>query len=247
MQSIGVIEAIYRYPVKSFQGERLSTVDIERYGLYGDRGYAFIDHTRSTDASRSNKKLNAKFVPKLLAYSSKYAADRSGNEFPPVQVTAPDGRVFQWDEELYEEIRAVVSPREISPQKYSPEHDDLLGVDEANILLATDVSLAELEKIIGVETDMRRFRPNFVIRYDEQRPFEEFDWIGKTVHIGDTKLEVYKKCHRCSMVNVDPDHNTVNPTFLKHIAKHLDACFGVYARVVRTGTITVDDPVYLSD
>lgn len=246
MREIGRIRHIYRYPVKSFQGEQLGYVKVERYGIYGDRGYAFIDHTRSNDEARSNKKLNAKFVPRLLAYSSAYVGDGTNEAFPPVRVTTPDGRHLAWDEELFAEIRAVAAPREISPKIYSPLHNELLGVDEACLLLTTDVSLAGLERMVGLYTDIRRFRPNFVIeRAGGGHPFEEFDWVGKTVQIGDVILEIYKKCHRCSMVNVDPDDNKANPVFLKHIAKQLDANFGVYAKVVETGVVSVDDKVYL--
>ncbi|MBE9915409.1 MOSC domain-containing protein [Paenibacillus donghaensis] len=248
MQEVGDIQLIYRYPVKSFQGEQLSSTQVERYGMYGDRGYAFIDHTRSNDETRSNKKLNAKFAPKLLAYSSAYLEEGTGEGFPPVQITTPDGRYLAWDEELFAEIRAVVAPREISPKLYSPVDDDLLGVDEACLLLTTDVSLAKLEQMVGLHTDIRRFRPNLVIRRTGSGgyPFEEFDWVGKTLKIGDVILEIYKKCRRCSMVNVDPEDNAANPVFLKHIAKRLGANFGVYAKVVQTGIVSVHDKVYLT-
>lgn len=41
---IGEILEISRYPVKSFAGERLNRVELESYGIYGDRSHAFVDN-----------------------------------------------------------------------------------------------------------------------------------------------------------------------------------------------------------
>jgi len=45
-QPIGKIVQINRYPVKSFAGEKLNSVGLELYGLYGDRSHAFVDDTK---------------------------------------------------------------------------------------------------------------------------------------------------------------------------------------------------------
>lgn len=34
---VGKLHEVHRYPVKSFAGERLNEVQVEPYGLYGDR------------------------------------------------------------------------------------------------------------------------------------------------------------------------------------------------------------------
>ncbi len=40
--AIGTVIAIWRYPVKSMQGEELSTSPVDERGLLGDRGYALV-------------------------------------------------------------------------------------------------------------------------------------------------------------------------------------------------------------
>jgi hypothetical protein len=40
---------------------------------------------------------------------------------------------------------------------------------------------------------------------------------------------------------VNPDDGTIDPSLLKTLAKEHQACFGVYARVVKTGTIRIGD------
>ena len=42
---IGVVQALFRYPVKSMRGERLKEVDIGEYGVIGDRAYALREPT----------------------------------------------------------------------------------------------------------------------------------------------------------------------------------------------------------
>jgi uncharacterized protein YcbX len=86
-----------------------------------------------------------------------------------------------------------------------------------------------------------------VIAFNGDEPFQEFQWLGKTLTIGETELRVDQKCERCTMINVDPagDSSVVDPAFLRTVGKQLDACFGVYAHVVQTGTVQVNDPIYL--
>ncbi|WP_081590226.1 MOSC domain-containing protein [Brevibacillus massiliensis] len=50
------------------------------------------------------------------------------------------------------------------------------------------------------------------------------------MRIGGAEVEVYKKCKRCSMVNINPDDGTIDPSLLKTLAKEHQACFGVYAQ-----------------
>src|SRR3954470_2201898 len=42
MSSVGVVAALWRYPVKSMAGEWLREVDVSWHGLEGDRRYAFV-------------------------------------------------------------------------------------------------------------------------------------------------------------------------------------------------------------
>src|SRR3954451_5204765 len=42
MSSLGVVAALWRYPVKSMAGESLREVDVSWHGFEGDRRYAFV-------------------------------------------------------------------------------------------------------------------------------------------------------------------------------------------------------------
>lgn len=238
MDPIGQLKEIYRYPVKSFQGESINTSIIESYGLRGDRSAVFIDHIHA------GRHLSAKQVPLLLGYSARFINNVSNTNDPQIEIKSPYNKYYHWDDELLNEVEHL-SNRKLSLRKYPLIDNGPLAVDDANILLTTDASLVGLEKMIGEPVDFRRFRPNFVINAFEQQPYQEFEWLGHTIKIGEVELEVYKKCQRCSMINVNPDNLNFDLSYLKQVGKHLDACFGVYARVIKTGTVETSEKIYL--
>lgn len=51
---LGVVEELWRYPVKSMIGERLSETEVEQRGLLGDRAYALRDTSDGKIATAKN-------------------------------------------------------------------------------------------------------------------------------------------------------------------------------------------------
>ena len=86
--SVGTIQNIWRYAVKSMGGEELNEALVIDGGLLGDRGYAVIDQA-------SGKVGSAKMPKKwssLLTLNSAYSAPpRAGAPLPPVQINWPGG------------------------------------------------------------------------------------------------------------------------------------------------------------
>ena len=62
MKSIGKIESLWRYPVKSMRGESLNEVFVGFAGVFGDRCYAI----RNATARKGFPYLNATGEPKML-------------------------------------------------------------------------------------------------------------------------------------------------------------------------------------
>ncbi|MFN8071149.1 MAG: MOSC N-terminal beta barrel domain-containing protein [Mycobacterium sp.] len=89
MIEAGRITEIWRYPVKSMAGERLSAVEVRELGLHADRTWAVRD--RTSDATTSAKKL-----PGLLMCTARYAGTPPRNagpgHAPEVIIGFPDGR-----------------------------------------------------------------------------------------------------------------------------------------------------------
>jgi uncharacterized protein YcbX len=232
-----------RYPVKSLAGESLQEIDVEKYGLYADRGRAFIDPTKEG----YDRYFTANHAPAMLKYKAVLTKNKApGSPFPEVAVTGPEGESLQWDEMLHQRIQSFTD-RAIEMTEYDPERDELLGVDSSSVLIITDASLRKAEEIYGSSFSPLRFRHNFVVSLDEDQPFIENDWVGKHLHIGNTVLYVRKKCFRCVKIDMDPqepESYRKSPSLLKAL-KETEFYFGVYASVVETGTVFVGDPVYV--
>jgi GntR family transcriptional regulator/MocR family aminotransferase len=107
------------------------------------------------------------------------------------------------------------------------------------INLATVRSLeAKWDRVI----DPLRFRANFYI--DGLRPWEEFDWIGSDILLGDALLRVDRRNGRCGATNVNPANGQRDmdiPLSLRHDFGHKD--LGIYLIVRKAGKVVVGDSV----
>jgi MOSC domain-containing protein len=98
--------------------------------------------------------------------------------------------------------------------------------------------------------DIRRFRPNIVVRLLQPTPFQEDDWVGGVLLFGNPsegpKVSVATRDVRCSMVNFDPDSAHSAPEVLKAVVDANQNNAGVYGTVVRTGELAIGQTVRLS-
>ena len=90
--------------------------------------------------------------------------------------------------------------------------------------------------------DPLRFRANLTVTGAER--WEERDWIGYDLAIGEARLRVEEPIERCAATNVDPNTATRDmniPMVLERGFGHVE--FGVYARVTTPGTIRPGDAI----
>ena len=120
--------------------------------------------------------------------------------------------------------------------------------DAYPIHIMTDRSLETLAALApGSEFDMRRFRPNIVVdvEQDVEGEFPEQDWIGRKLRVGDAEVEVTASCPRCVMVTRDLAELPEDRQVLRTIVRHADQNVGVYANVVRPGTLRMGAAITL--
>ena len=93
--------------------------------------------------------------------------------------------------------------------------------------------------------EVRRFRPNIVVQpASGERTFIENTWVGHTLAIGDeVRLSVTGPCGRCVMTTLPQGDLPRDPDILRTAAQHNHVQVGVYAAVVRGGTIRRGDSV----
>ena len=111
-------------------------------------------------------------------------------------------------------------------------------------LLSLD-SLGDLSNKLGLLLDPRRFRGNIWLKGGE--PFEEFNWIGQEINLGNVRVRVVEAIERCNATKANPltgkkDVDTLSA--LKVNYGHND--FGVYCEVIKAGTLSCGDQVIFS-
>lgn len=94
--------------------------------------------------------------------------------------------------------------------------------------------------------DVRRFRPNFLIKTNEE--FEgliESDWGGRRLRVGSVELKCEIPCPRCGMTIQAQSGLPKDSSVLRSIVKDANQSLGMYASVVLSGGISVGDQVEL--
>ena len=129
--------------------------------------------------------------------------------------------------------------------------------DYAALHLMTTATLARLAELRPESAfNARRFRPNVMIAPPEgAHGFVENDWVGRVLAIGDeVRLRITDPTPRCSVPTLAQNDLPKDPQLLRTIVAHntlpvpvLDGeslpCAGVYAFVVRGGTVKRGDAV----
>jgi uncharacterized protein len=229
---VGIVSDLWRFPVKSFGGERARRAFVGPFGLLGDRRHAVIDET--------GQALTARRAHALLGFSARCDAAETGEG---VVVTTPGGRSVPWDDPAVAGELTAALAREVSVARSA------MGVhDAAPVHILTTGSLAAAARWTGDESpDRRRFRANIVIEDDASEPFAESGWVGATLGVGDDGplLRIVSPTERCAVTTFDPDTLERDNRVLAGLARDRDNLFGVYATVARAGWLTVGDAVRL--
>lgn len=230
MTEIGRVRAIYRYPVKSMAGEAMSSAELGWHGLEGDRRFAFV----RAGVRGGMPWLTASTLPSLVTYVP----------LLPSRVRTPRGAEL----ELFgDALRAEITAAHGAPVELMQLRNGIF--DDAPLSIITTSSIATVTREAGVDADPRRFRPNLLIETPDGEPFPEDAWVGQRLRIGEREdapaVSVCTRDVRCAMLNLDPDSGAADPRLMKAAVRLNENCAGVYATIIRTGTVRVGDGLYL--
>jgi|SRR5690242_3586750 len=239
MIHLGHVCELVRYPVKSMAGVSTQSAVLGWHGFEGDRRFAF----RRLGNDSGFPWLSASRLPELLLYQP-VGLDENHDKPSPTHVRTPDGSLLELRST---ELRAEISERfggelELMNLKH--------GIfDDASVSVIGLVTIAHIGREIGLDLDRRRFRANILVDTLSLEPFLEDGWVGGTLVFGDGEsrpaVNVTLRDLRCVMINLDPDNATEEPRIMKAVVGLNRNKAGVYATVVRTGTIRVGDQVSL--
>ena len=231
------MEAIFRYPVKSMGGEPLEVATLGWHGLDGDRRLAF----RRMDDRSGFPWLTASKLPELLLFAP-LRPDGGAQGDLPTHVRTPDGKELPvFGEDLAREVgRRLGASVEMMQLRH--------GIfDEASISVIASDTMHEIGRLSGRSLDVRRFRPNVVVRLLRSGPFQEDEWVGGRLSFGDGNdapaMTVTMRDARCSMVNLDPDSARPAPEVLKAVVRANQNHAGVYGAVTGIGQVAIGQTV----
>ncbi len=243
---IGHVEAIFRYPVKSMRGEPLEAANLGWHGLEGDRRLAF----RRMDNHGDFPWLSASKLPDLILFTPRRREGDSREDGAqgdlPTHVRTPDGQEMPV---FAEELAAEVGRRYGAPVQMMQLRHGIF--DEASISVIASDTVREIARLAGRSLDIRRFRPNVVVRSLRSVPFQEDEWLGGVLSFGKSDddnapaIAVTMRDVRCSMVNLDPDSATPAPEVLKAVVRVHQNTAGIYGAVTRIGRLAVGQTIFL--
>ena len=266
---LGSVVALWRYPVKSMMGEELNAAEVTERGLLWDSAYALVDPSNGKVASAKNPRKWAKLFDFRAALAE---PRRVGEKIPPARITLPDGTIVTSERGDLDQILSNVLGREVtlataapktpSLEEYRPDMDGLAHretitdetmpagtfFDLAVIHVLTTATIDRLRELYPQgRFEVRRFRPNIVVEpASGEKNFIENTWIGRTLAIGDeVRLRITGPCPRCVMTTLPQGDLPRDPGILRTAAQHNQVNVGVYAAMVRGGTIRRADPVRL--
>jgi len=242
---------IWQFPVKGFPGYHTHTVSLQTNQLLPvDRRFAV-----SNGHPASHKKLDEGWLSKRHFVQQLSEERLAGLSFMIDEengcIRLSDRTGLQAEAPLDEAGPVMAQLQALLPDRFEERPRlcrlDTAGYTDTNapwITLAGSASLADFADVTHTAADNRRFRLNLIIRTDTA--FEEFDWIGKQISIGQVRLEIIEPVGRCAAINVDPEtaeRNADHLRTMRQVYGHTD--LGVFARVITDGPISLGDTVTL--
>jgi uncharacterized protein YcbX len=238
---VGHVAEMWRFPVKSFGGERIDAADVDGGGIPGDRRFALRD-------LESGKILSAK-LPRLGTQLLELGATTGADG--QVTITCGDRTLTTADraqadaalsDHLGHPVRLESTVAEDDAyESYWPEVDGVAlsdvtldipvalatakrsFVDLAALQMVTTASLAALTVAApDSEVATARFRPTLVIDTDgagADADFVENDWAGRTARLGGATISFTMATPRCIMTTLAQHDLPKDPAILRTLAK----------------------------
>ena len=263
MSTIGKVDSLWRYPVKSMRGEKMNEAFVGFAGVYGDRLFAI----RSSASPKGFPYLTAREQRKLLQHRPRFRhpdkaarpvnlaeAESIAPGLNPVsadvadlmvEVEMPTGETLAIDDPaLLRTLRDTVP----GAPDLTLVRSDRAMTDCRPVSLFSVQSARQLGQELGTPVDQRRFRANIYLDLSAGSGFAEDGFVGRSVRIGGkVVISILERDPRCAMITLDPDTGESKPEFLKQVAKAHKGMAGVYGAVLVEGTVRNGDTVELLD
>jgi GntR family transcriptional regulator/MocR family aminotransferase len=249
--SMSVVSGIHRYPIKGFSAQALRGVQLQAGQPFPfDRIFALARGGVKVDPADPQWAKKGLFVMLMLEEALAEVrteldvnsmrltiCNQDGTPLMRADLETPQGRgmVETFVADLVKTLRGPPTLVRSRRGHFMDKPDNVISL----INLAT---VRSLEERFGYSIDPLRFRANFYI--DGAAPWEEFDWVGGTLRMGEAVLRVDRRNGRCGATNVDPwtgRRDRDLPAALRAAFGHKD--LGVYLVTEQPGTVAIGDAV----
>jgi uncharacterized protein len=261
MSTIGKVESLWRYPVKSMCGEELDELFASYAGVYGDRlfafessagrkGFPFFTGREQRQMIRYRPRFrnpNKAARPVDLADAESLGPGVNSLSAHPtelmIDVEMPDGKTIAIDDPaLIDHLRTNIDEN----HQLTLRRSDKAMTDCRPLSIFAVQSAKKLGEETGVSVDKRRFRANVYLDLTSSDGFAEDAFVGRSMRIGSkVVVSVLERDPRCMMITLDPDTAEKSPAILKAVAQAHGGMAGVYGAVLVEGMMHKGDQVEL--
>lgn len=241
------LSEIWRHPLKAVGREQMDSAALSPgEWLPFDRLWA-VSHSRSklkTGWVRKANFLRGVTEPALMAVTSKLSDD--GTELTLTHPSAgvitirPD-EASDWP--TLEDWLGRIWPADLPAPSgiYRASDAHLTDVEGAWLSVHTFASHRAVERTVGHDLSTHRWRGNLWIEGADA--WDEMNWVGRQLQVGAAVLDVKVQITRCKATMANPETGLRDADTLGALKELGHQEFGVYAEVVKGGTIQPGDVI----
>jgi len=235
---VGQLVSLRRFPVEPLGGETPNEVAIRGAGAVGDRAFELAE-------SDGGAALSWRTAPELLLYAARYLEDLVTQDLENwARVRLPGGREFaisdpEWIADVSRRLGRSVALR--------PAAESGREARAGRLHLVTRATVRFVDRVYGASVEPRFQRANFVVDLTGGKAFEEDEWIGRQIRIGDTLCDVVGPSRECIAIPAGSEKPAGDVTMVEGLLKVRGGVVGLEVRVAKGQRIRVADPVAIVD
>lgn len=248
LRKLGVVAALWRYPVKGMQGESVEKTEIDRNGVVGDRVHVLRELTPNRiPAANGNTPSEAVLgAAEAIQLQAKYLQEPREGGMHTILITLPNGASLAYGDIGMDIFISSALNRRVGLIAV-PQMAIARAKSGRALHLLTTASLRKLREYYPAgDFDLRRFRPNIVVDTpDGQAGFVEEDWQGQTLFVGqEIQIRVEEPNRRCVVPTLQQGNLPFDANILRTIAMKNKNNLGVVCSVIKGGLARVGDELH---